>query len=314
MERYAVIDVGTNSVLLLVAERVPEGGFRSVRDLAEITRLGRGVDATGRLSDQGMEDTIRVLEEYARQAREAGAKEILLTATSAARDAANAADFSERISTRTGLRLEVLSGDEEARLSFLAVARSFAFGPAATAEVHAPIWVIDIGGGSTELIGGTRDGGLSYRHSFDVGAVRLTERMVRSDPPAQGELRAMRERLDEVFAELPKASPETTVVGVAGTVTTLFAVEHEIDPYSAERIEGGTLPLADLRALRARLCAMTLEERLVLPGLQPKRADVICAGAMILETALESLGAAACRVSDRGLRWGVLLERFGSKR
>ena len=310
MPRFATIDIGTNSVLLLVAERGGDGRFTAIEERAEITRLGRGVDATRRLSAQGMEDTLRVVTGFASAARALGAEAIAVSATSAARDAENGAEFLAELKARAGVTAEIIPGALEAQLSYLAVY-------SAMAPARGPLVVIDIGGGSTELIyGGEGEAAkeVLFRHSFDVGAVRLTERHVKSDPPAPAELDAIRRALTETFRQAPEPPRGAEVVGVAGTVTTLFAVQHRIEPYDAAQVEGGTLLLSELRGLRERLCAMPLAERRALPGLQPKRADVICTGALILEAALERLGADRCRVSDRGVRWGLLLSRFGAAR
>jgi exopolyphosphatase/guanosine-5'-triphosphate,3'-diphosphate pyrophosphatase len=155
-------------------------------------------------------------------------------------------------------------------------------------------------------------GAVHFRRSFDVGSVRLTERFVKADPVSMDDQGQMAEFLAETFAQAPAPPERSTVVGVAGTVTTLYCIQHEIDPYDATRVEGGELALAELRQVRRRLCALDLDARRRLKGLQPKRADVIPAGAMILEKAIERLEASRCGVSDRGLRWGLLAERFGA--
>jgi exopolyphosphatase/guanosine-5'-triphosphate,3'-diphosphate pyrophosphatase len=306
MPRFATIDVGTNSVLLLVAERTPEGRFEAVRERAEITRLGRGVDATRRLSPEGMEATLAVLEAFAREARELGAQDIAVSATSAARDAQNGAEFLEAAKTRAGVTVEIISGQLEAQLSFAAVHADFA------SEAAGPLLVLDIGGGSTEFIYGNPAGHVDFRHSFDVGAVRLTERFVRSDPMSAEDRARIEAHLRDTFKSLPSPPPGAVLVGVAGTVTTLYAVEYGIDPYDAEEVHGGTMSVSELAALADRLCEMPLELRRTLPGMQPKRADVISAGALILLESVKALGLDACRVSDRGLRWGLLAHRFGA--
>jgi exopolyphosphatase/guanosine-5'-triphosphate,3'-diphosphate pyrophosphatase len=172
---------------------------------------------------------------------------------------------------------------------------------------------IDIGGGSTELIfGDAQTGDIQFRKSLEVGSVRLTERYVRHDPPRPEEIEQLTGVLDAQLAALPRPAPGARVIGVAGTVTTLFAVEHGIHPYDAAKVQGGHLSLGALEGQRRRLCGMTVAERRQVPGLQPKRADVMCAGALILERALHHLGAAECTVSDRGLRWGLLTHKFGT--
>ncbi|RJS25834.1 Ppx/GppA family phosphatase [Corallococcus sp. H22C18031201] len=308
MSRFATIDVGTNSVLLLVAERAPDGRFEPVLERAEITRLGRGVDQSRRLSPEGMEATLEVLTRFADEARALGAEGIAVSATSAARDAQNGAEFLEAARQRAGITVEIISGALEAQLSFAAVYSDFA------TDAAGPLLVVDIGGGSTEFIFGNRAGTVEFRHSYDVGAVRLTERFVHADPMTAEDRARIETSLRETFAAHPHppAPPGSVLVGVAGTVTTLYAIQHAIDPYDAARVHGGTLSLGELKALADRLCQLSLEERRKLPGLQPKRADVIPAGALILLEAVKALGLDGCRVSDRGLRWGLLAHRFGA--
>jgi exopolyphosphatase/guanosine-5'-triphosphate,3'-diphosphate pyrophosphatase len=306
-KRCATIDIGTNTVLLLVAEANSGGGFEPVVERAEITRLGRGVDRSRLLSAQGVKDTLQVLCDFAQEARRLGAV-IAVSATSAVRDAGNGAEFLRAVRERIGLDVDVISGDREAQLTFNAVLRDFA------RSDEDPLVMIDIGGGSTELVYGDRRQAtrIGFRRSFDVGSVRLTERCIRSDPVAESERIAVVNEVRNVLI-LPAPPASFRLVGVAGTVTTLYAVLHEIEPYDSSRVHGGKLQLAELRSLSARLCAMPLAERRRLPGLDPKRADVICAGALILEAAMELLSARECIVSDRGLRWGLLMERFGGK-
>ena len=308
MTRYATIDIGTNSVLLLVAARQASGRFHAVAERAEITRLGRGVDRSGVLSPEGMEATLRCLEDFTGEARRLGALHIAVSATSAARDAQNGAQFLEAARQRAGVEVEIISGELEAQLSYSAVRADF------TDEPHRPLGVLDIGGGSTEVIyGGTGDEAarILFRRSFDVGSVRLTERYVTGHPIPPEDIRRLRTHLAGVFAELPDPPARLRLVGVAGTVTTLYAVQHGIDLYEANRVQGGRLALDEVRHLVERLSALSLEERLRLPGLQPARADIICAGGLILLSAMERLSAAECVVSDRGLRWGLLAHRFG---
>jgi exopolyphosphatase/guanosine-5'-triphosphate,3'-diphosphate pyrophosphatase len=305
--RYASIDIGTNTVLLLVAERGEDGSFAPILELAEITRLGRGVDQSGLLSAEGMEDTLRVLTDFAAQARQQAACEIAVSATSAARDAKNGAVFLEAARRQAGVLPEVISGDLEAQLTFQAVFHDFG-----RDDSRRPLLMIDIGGGSTEIVYGSPDGGsrIAFRHSFDIGSVRLTERYFHSDPVATTEWEALLDHLRGAL-DLPPITAGFRLVGVAGTVTTLYAIQHRIEPYEAKRVHGGKLFLSELEALSDRLRRMPLADRRSVRGLDPKRADVICAGAAILQTAMELLRIEECLVSDRGLRWGLLLDRFG---
>jgi exopolyphosphatase/guanosine-5'-triphosphate,3'-diphosphate pyrophosphatase len=304
MARYAAIDVGTNSVLLLVAERDARGRFQAVEEHAEITRLGRGVDATRALAPQAIEETLAVVERFVKTARAAGAEGVVISATSAARDATNGPVFLAQGKERTGLPLEILSGDEEARLSF---ASAFAdFGGAG------PLTMVDIGGGSTEIVLGDAHGDISFRKSYDVGAVRLTERHLHDDPPAPSELGAVRSALRKAFKDLPKATPGAVLVGIAGTVTTIFSVHAGLATWDPERVHGAQMSRAEVEATVARLAALPTAKRRAVPGLQPRRADVIVAGGLVLEGVMKALGLETLRVSDRGLRWGLLAERFGA--
>lgn len=303
-ERYAAIDVGTNTLLLVVAER-RDGRFEAVVERADITRLGRGVDRTGRLEADAIRDTVEVLARYAGEARRLGACDIACVATSAARDAANGADFFEASRRVAGIVPQVVSGDEEARLVWTSAWRDFG----APGEWLA---VLDVGGGSTEFISG--DGPKPHgRSSFQIGAVRLTERAVASDPIGQAGLARLRQAARETLAPVARlASPRPSrLVAVAGTATTLAAVRQALPRYQAEKVHGSVLGLADLEALYRQLGALTVSERARLPGMEPRRADVIVAGCAILAEAMGLAGFDRVTVSDRGLRWGLLYDRFG---
>ncbi len=295
MPRYAAIDVGTNSVLLLVAERDAAGKWQPVLERAEITRLGKGVDQSKRLTPEAIEATVKCLEQFAAQAREAGAAKIVTSATSAARDAANGKDFLDAAKARAGLEIEIIAGNEEARLSYASAHADFGG--------QGPLIVLDIGGGSTEFIYGTAEGEVQFRRSFDVGSVRLTERY-------QGNASEVRKLLRQTFAALPKPPQLARLVGVAGTVTTVLAVARAIDPYDPAKVHGAVMRRTEVHQVTHKLLMLDLEGRKKLPGMQPKRADVIPAGAMILEESMEAVNAHELTVSDRGLRWGLLADRF----
>jgi exopolyphosphatase/guanosine-5'-triphosphate,3'-diphosphate pyrophosphatase len=304
-ERIASIDVGTNTVLLLVAER-RGAALAPVVERAEITRLGRGVDASGRLDAAAIRETVEVLAAYAREARALGAAHVVCVATSAARDASNGAEFFEAARAAAGLVPEVITGDEEARLVYASAWRDFG------AAGRGPLAVLDVGGGSTEFTFG--EGPLpSGRTSLQVGAVRLTERHVRADPVSPAELEALRAAARAALAPLSRMHlpPGGRLVGVAGTVTTLCAVAQALPAYDATRVHGASLSLAETEALVGRLAALTVEARAALPGMEPKRADVILAGAMVVAEAMHATGFDRLTVSDRGVRWGLLYERLG---
>jgi exopolyphosphatase/guanosine-5'-triphosphate,3'-diphosphate pyrophosphatase len=298
-ERLAAIDVGTNTVLLLVAERAG-GALVPVLERAEITRLGRGVDATGRLDAAAIAETAAVVGDYARAARALGVRRFTCVATSAARDAANGAAFFEAVRREAGLEAAVISGEEEARLVYESAWRDFGV-------PGSPLSVLDVGGGSTEFTFG--DGPEpSGRTSLQVGAVRLTERHVRGDPPSAAELGALREAARGALRPLAALArpPGGRLVGVAGTVTTLSAVAQALPVYDALRVHGAPLALAEVEALVVRLAALPVAARAALPGMEPKRADVILAGALVVAEAMVATGFEALTVSDRGVRWGLI--------
>jgi exopolyphosphatase/guanosine-5'-triphosphate,3'-diphosphate pyrophosphatase len=302
-DRFATIDVGTNTVLLLVAEQMG-GQLAPVLERAEITRLGRGVDATGVLQPAAIRDTVATVAEYARQARALGAARIACVATSAARDARNGAEFFSATRDACGLAPEVISGDEEARLVWLTSWQEFGGRPG--------LAVLDVGGGSTEWIVGEGPA-LRGRTSLQVGAVRLTERHVRADPIPPGELAAVRAAAHgalEPLASLPAAAG-ARLVGVAGTVTTLCTVVRGLPFHDAQRVHGASLTLAEIEALIERMARLSVRDRAALPGMEPGRADVIVAGAAVAAEAMRRSGFETLTVSDRGVRWGLLLDRFG---
>jgi len=309
VERVAAIDVGSNTVLLTVAER-RGAALVPVVERAEITRLGRGVDRTGRLDPTAIADTVAVIARYAAEARTLGAERIACVATSAARDASNGDEFFTAARAAAGLVPEIISGEEEARL----VHRS-AWSDFGAATRGRPLAVLDVGGGSTELtwgVGPRPDG----RRSFQIGAVRLTERIAAGDPPAARELEDLRAGARQALAPVAAirasgALSRARLVGVAGTVTTLAAVEQALPVYDAERVHGAAMEVAALESLVARLAALPLLERARLPGMEPKRADVIVAGGVIVLEAMRLGGFSTLTVSDRGVRWGLLHDRFG---
>ena len=303
--RFASIDVGTNSVLLLVAEQTADGTFQPVRERAEITRLGRGVDKSGKLAPEAISDTVAVIAEFARDARLLSAEGIVVSATSAARDASNGRDFLDAVKRDAGVEVQIISGEEEARLSFASAWADFGG--------KGPLIVLDIGGGSTEFIFGDAQGRISFRHSFQVGSVRLTERFVHSDPIPAQQLEAVSKHLVETFGALPAPPAGATLVAVAGTATTVLGVSRAIEPYDSKKVHGVRMDFAEVLATAKKLGDAPLSQRRGLPGLQPKRADVIVAGGLIMVEAMTRLGAKEVVISDRGLRWGLLVDRFSSK-
>lgn len=308
MTRVAAIDIGTNSVLLLVAEAAPDGP-RAVVDRATITRLGQGVDKTGALADEACERTLACLRAYADEARALGVDRFVAAGTSAMRDASNGRDFARRAGEILGTEPRVISGEEEARVTFA--------GAVAGLDVRGALDVFDVGGGSTEVIRATWDGATATdvsAVSLDVGSVRLFERHVKSDPPTPAELERAAADVRAALATLPPRAPGAAVVGVAGTVTTLAAVALGVAPYDGERVHGARITVHDLRATHARLASLPLAARREVPGLEPKRADVIVTGGVVVLETLAHLGARELVVSDRGVRWGLALAALADRR
>jgi exopolyphosphatase / guanosine-5'-triphosphate,3'-diphosphate pyrophosphatase len=306
----ATIDIGTNTTLLLVA-RVSDGHEIDVLDQrAEITRLGRGIGGvgySGRLGAEGIAATLEVLRTYAAVARQHGASDHLAAVgTEALRRAPNADEFLRPAAAILGAPVEVIDGDREAELTFRATLESF---PAEAAAGW--LAVVDIGGGSTEIVL-ARAGQVRFQTSLPLGSVRLTERHVRHDPIAPAERKAIEDEVASALAAVPFPAPAPgeplMLVGVAGTVTTLAAMSLQMAAYDADSVHGFVLGAETLDELLLRLGQSTQAQRERMVGLDPRRADVILAGGLILRGITQRAGAGALRVSDRGIRWGLLYE------
>ena len=300
--RAATIDIGTNSVLLLVTES--EGGaLRPVLERATVTRLGEGVDRNRRLLEAACTRTLACLSDYAEQLRALGVSRLDAVGTSAMRDAAGGQEFVARATSVLGVAPRVIDGQEEARLTFA--------GALSGLPQTGKVTVFDIGGGSTEIIVGTSQAStrrIDASVSLDIGSVRLFERHVRSDPPTAEEMRNVQRDITRALADAPKPEVDAILVGVAGTVTQLAALELELARYDATRVHGYTLTRAAVDRLAARLASLDLAQRRVLPGMEPARADVLVVGSAIARAVLEWSGAAELVVSDRGVRWGLAEE------
>jgi exopolyphosphatase / guanosine-5'-triphosphate,3'-diphosphate pyrophosphatase len=303
--RVAAIDIGTNTVLLLVADSEDGGPLLAVAERATVTRLGENVDRTRQLAAGAIARTTACLEDYARTVRELDVARVGVVATSAMRDASGGEALRQRVKDLFGVDARILSGPEEALMAFRGAV-------AGLEHVDGPHRaVFDIGGGSTEVVLGrtTQDGAdIAFASSFDLGSVRLTERLVAHDPVTPAEVEAVLEASRNGFARVPALGIETTPIGTAGTMTTLAAVSLRLDPYDGARVHGHVLDVEELRATVARLAAMSADARRALPGMEPKRADVIVAGGCIALALLDHWGAAKVRVSDRGVRWGLAEE------
>ena len=301
-ERVAAVDMGTNSIRLLVAEPAESGGIAEVARDMVITRLGTGVDRTHRLDPAALDRTMEVLGRYARRARALGATRIRVGATSAVRDAENRDDLFRRVEELTGVPPELLPGEAEGRLSFL--------GATSRLDVPGPLLVFDIGGGSTELALGDPTTPPATI-SVDVGSVRLTERVRPDDPPTPAQLEEMARLADEGLAPAEATVPPgraATLVGVAGTTTTVQALALGLPRYDPDAIHGSVLTREAAERATRQLAAMTTAERRALPFMASGREDVIVAGAQILLAILRRWGFESCVVSERDILDGLALE------
>jgi exopolyphosphatase/guanosine-5'-triphosphate,3'-diphosphate pyrophosphatase len=310
--RVAAVDCGTNSLRLLVAETVPDAHGAGTRlvDLdrrMEVVRLGQGVDRTGRLDPEALARTLTVLETYAQRTRELEVIAVRMVATSATRDATNAATFTAGVRAVLGVEPEVISGQQEAELSYRG----------ATAGVSAdlapsPRLVVDIGGGSTEVVLGVGDTVLAAR-SVDVGCVRMTERHLHGDPPTADEVAAATRDIEaalDLVAEVVPLRGAASLVGLAGSVTTVAALHLGLPEYDPVAIHGSTVPAAQVRRLSDALLAMPTRQRAALGVMHPGRVDVIAAGALVLRCVVERTGLAQVVVSEHdildGIAWSLV--------
>ncbi|MEX0754614.1 MAG: DUF501 domain-containing protein [Actinomycetota bacterium] len=310
--RVAAIDQGTNSIRLFVAEPRPGATAPGLvgelaRDMT-ITRLGAGVDATGRLEPDALRRTVVVLATYCRRARALGARRIRVAATSAVRDAENRDEFAAAVREHAGSELEIITGEQEAGLSFLGAVHGLR---EEVPDAEPPYAVLDIGGGSTELVVG--EAAPSAAISTQTGSVRLTERHVRSDPPTVDEIRAIEadvaEHLETAAGSVPVESASTLIV-VGGTATTLKAMELDLPRYDPEILHRTRLDRESVEHLLERLARMTGDERDALPFMAPGRGDVIVAGAVILELVMQRFGFADALVSETDILDGLVLQQL----
>lgn len=301
--RVAAIDCGTNSIRLLVAD-IAAGALTDVDRRMEIVRLGEGVDRTGRLSPAALERTFAACRRYAEVISETGAQEVRFVATSASRDAENAAEFVAGVTDILGVAPEVVSGLAEADLSFTGAMRSLR-------GLEEPALVVDIGGGSTEFVlGGER---AEQAVSVDMGCVRMTERHITGDQPTPAELALIAADVDRLIdlAGNEVALPEANcLVGLAGTVTTVSAIAHGLPEYDSQLIHGSRISADQVHSVAELLAGLTRAERLALPVMHPGRADVIVAGSLILDRIVTAVGVADVVVSEHdildGIAWSLV--------
>lgn len=302
MPTYAVIEVGTNSIKFLIQQHDQPGRWITVFETVEICRLGEGISASGRLRPEAMARNVAVLSKLRQIAQEHQVAGITAIGTMGLRTAANAPEFVQRVEQTCGLTLDIITGEEEAWLAYLAVQS----GPSRCAG---RTLVIDIGGGSTECILGIGPR-VQQRVSLNVGAIRYTEQFLRSDPATHAECARAIAAIDRDLATLTGISPLDALIGIGGGLTTLSAVAQRLAAYDRAAIEGFTLTRAEIDRQIASCRTKTIEERKTIVGLQPKRADVILAGALIVARLLRKFDKETLRVSARGVRHGLMQDRF----
>ncbi len=304
--RVGVVDIGTNSTRLLIAD-VCDGAIDELDRRSQVTRLGAGVDGQGRLADDAMARVFATLSAYrdAMNAAAVPADARVAILTSAARDAANGAAFTDRVRDDYGLDARMISGEEEARLTFRGATHG------RPPNDRTPLLVIDVGGGSTELVVGA-GAEIAFHVSTQAGVVRQTERHIHHDPPQPGELQAL---ADELRGILDAAVPDDVrdraahAIGVAGTATSLAAILQELEPYDPARVHGATVELAEAELLLARLAQLPLAERREVHGLHPDRAPTIVAGVVILVEVLRAFALKRLEISEHDVLHGVALTR-----
>ncbi|MFC1562146.1 hypothetical protein ACFL6I_03180 [candidate division KSB1 bacterium] len=297
--RRAVIDIGTNSVLLLIAETGQKGAVTAIRDDAVITRLGEGIDENGAIGRLAFDRTMDAVVDYVKVCDQEGVGELTLLGTEVFRSAVNTPEILERFLEKTGHPLIVISAKDEARLSFLSVAGDIPPGDA--------IMALDIGGGSTEIAIGNADA-VSLTRSMPVGAVSLTERFLDRDPVSEENVAELKNTLDGHLKALPGVTENFHAVGIGGTITTVAALVKKMRRYDPEVIDGLRLSIRDIEDLEVLLLDTPVSERSKLPGMEPGRADIIAAGVAILSGVLNHFHLETIRVSIRGIRYGYMVE------
>ncbi len=301
--RLAVADLGTNSTRLLVADVAASGQLTQIERLTTVTRLGEGVDGSSRLQPAAIDRVLAALTDYREIADAAGAEKRIAVATSAVRDADNGPEFADRVRDETGFDIRTITGDEEARLTFLGAT-------AGRAPASAETLVIDIGGGSTEFVTGHPGHTPTFHVSTRLGSVRQSERHLAHDPPRHDELQALADEACQIIVDAVPAEIRTgvdKVIAVAGTPTSLAAIDQRLDPYDPEKVDGYDLELATAERILAQLAVLPLERRRAVTGLLADRAPTIVAGVAILVEALRLFGVRNVEVSESDILDGAAL-------
>ena len=301
LKRVASIDIGTNTILLLIA-KVEEGKVNPLFEIETVARLGEGVQKNGILLKEAMDRGLQTLAQYLKWCQELEVQKVFTAGTSALREAKNSEDFLNLVKEKLDLPIEVISGEEEAQLSFLAVAKDLR-------ELKEPILVVDVGGGSTEFILGKGDQ-ISQWISLPLGSVRFTEEFLRSDPVQEEEWEKMERKIQGYLVNIPHSQEPISMVAVGGTATTLASVEQGLEDFIAEKIHHFILGKEALKNQLLLYRSKTIDERRKIPGLPIARADVILAGGAILYLAMEELKCPSVLISCHGVRYGLLYKKL----
>jgi exopolyphosphatase/guanosine-5'-triphosphate,3'-diphosphate pyrophosphatase len=304
MPLYEVIDVGTNSVKFNISERRDDGSWHTVVDRAEITRLGEGLDKTGEISPEAMERTVSAMAGMASEAKEKGVTALAAVGTEGMRVAHNSQQFIDAVEKRCGVKIEVIPGDEEGRLAYIAVKSGLGL-------AEGSLVIFDTGGGSSQFTFG-HGSTVDDRFSVNVGAVRFTADYHLDGIVSPEQLHAALDAIATDLSRLDGRPSPDALVGMGGANTNLAAVKHKMAKYDPDVIQGSVLEKSEVERQIELYRTTSLDDRGKIVGLQPKRADVILAGACIVKTVMDKLGKDKMSISDRGLRHGLLVDRFGS--
>ncbi len=307
----AGIDIGTNTIRLLVLEAAG-GTFRELYSDRKITRLGQDIDRTGTFSPGAEERSLRALSDFSASIRQYAADHIAVVGTSAFRIASNARKFIDEVKRRTGLVIRVISGEDEARLTLIGVMQVLKNSSLWRDSLNTPAVVIDIGGGSTEIITTRSKHGLPIK-SLPLGAVYLTERFIKHDPPMAEEIEHLRTWVQTLLRQQCREMQDGLsglFIGTAGTITTLAAMDQKLVDYDPDKINGYIMSKETVSMITSRLCASTLEERRTMPGLEHGREDIILAGSLIAQEMMDFFSAQSMIVSDWGLREGIIFDLY----
>jgi exopolyphosphatase/guanosine-5'-triphosphate,3'-diphosphate pyrophosphatase len=302
MKKFASLDIGSNSIILCIAEKDEFGNLQYLLDHSEITRLGEGLHLTGFLNNDAMERSYRVIKKFLSEAKSYGISDVAAVGTMALRNANNSKEFLSFIKLKTGLNIEIISGEEEARLSFIAVKKGLP-------ESEGGKVVFDTGGGSTEIIQGTKNEILN-KFSLNIGAVKLTELYLTDSPVSERIIKIVEEKISDEFGNKLEGLTSNVLIGTGGTVTNLASIKLKLKDYDSRQVHNSIVTEKDIKNQIELFSTKTIEERKLITGLQPKRADVILAGALIIKTIMQKLKTNSFIVSNMGIRHGLIFDRF----